>query len=393
MDAVSTATMVREGPASPRSAWQPRTDGGPDTDGEAAALLTLLRLPGVGDATVGRLVRRFGSGRAALDALAPAFSDVAGPRAAAARRDRELRRRVEKGLAWCRGAGVEVRVRGGPGYPAALEELVDPPAVLLLRGRTELLDLPSAGVVGSRRSTASGRRTAEALGTALAGAGAVTVSGLALGIDAAAHRAALAAGGDTVAVLGTGPDVAHPPSNRGLFRRIAEEGLLVTEFLPGEPALPHHFPRRNRVLAALSGALVVVEAARRSGALITAGHALDLGRPVAAVPGSIYSPTSAGANRLLRDGAHPVLEPSDLLALVQGLMPFAPERPAGNAPTRGAPAGPAGSVWRALCELGRTVDELAEATGLPPARVLSALSELELTDGVVREAGGRFRRP
>jgi DNA processing protein len=374
--------MVRERASSPTP-----TPG--EAVGEAVALLTLLRLPGVGDRTAARLVQRFGSGSGALSAPRRDFAEVAGRRAANARLDGDLRRRVERGVEWCEQAGVAIRVRGTPGYPARLEELYDPPAVVLTRGRVELLEAPALGVVGSRRSTASGRRTAQDLAAAAAREGVVVVSGLALGIDAAAHRGALTASGGTLAVLGTGPDVPHPPSNRGLFQRIAEEGLLVTEFLPGEPALPHHFPRRNRILAALSGAVVVVEAARRSGALITAGHALDLGRPVGAVPGSLYAPTSAGANALLRDGAHPILEPGDALGLLgDGFL-----RSAG--PSAGPPVrleGDAGRAWRALSELGRSVDELAAHTGLTAARVLGALSQLELAGLAVREAGGRFRR-
>jgi DNA processing protein len=295
---------------------------------------------------------------------------------------------VERGLERCRRDGVQVCVGGGPGYPRALEALADPPAVVLLRGRPELLQRRAVAIVGSRRSTAAGRRTAEEIAGALAGAGVVTVSGLALGIDAAAHRGALAAGGDTIAVLGAGPDVPHPPSNRGLFTRIADEGLLVTEFLPGEPARAHHFPRRNRILAALSGGVVVVEAALRSGALITVGHALDLGLPVGAVPGSIYAPGSAGTNRLIRDGAHAVLEPSDALGLIGEIrLPLE-----GTSRPDPGPPGDPGRVWRALSDVPRTADEVAAAAGMPAGRVLVALSELEMAGRVVREAGGRFRR-
>lgn len=359
-------------------------------DAEAAARMLLLRLPGVGDRTVERLMSAFGSGRAALDVPHPVFADVAGVRAARARDDAELRETVEKGLAWCGRAGVRVRLRGNPGYPARLEHLPDPPSVVLLRGREELLDPPAVAIVGSRRSTASGRRMAEEIAGALAGAGVVTVSGLALGIDAAAHRGALSAGGETLAVLGTGPDVAYPPSNRGLFRRIAEDGLLVTEFLPGEQALPHHFPRRNRLLAALAEVVVVVEAAVRSGALITAGHALDLGRTVAAVPGSVYSASSGGTNRLIRDGAHPLLQPEEVLELLPDPVRLDLEAAPGE--ERSRPGGDAGRIWPALDGSARSVDELAVATGLEPARILAALTELELSGAVVREGGGLFRR-
>lgn len=366
---------------------------------EAAALLTLLRLPGVGDATTLRLVETFGSARASLAAGKDAFARIAGAPAAASLADPDVRDRVRRGLEATRRCGADMRVRGDDDYPPALTRLVDPPAVVFLRGRPELLDRPTVAIVGSRRSTSYGRTAAEELAGALAGAGVVVASGLALGIDGAAHRGALDAGGETLAVLGTGPDTAYPPAHRALFGRIAEEGLLVSEFLSGEPALPHHFPRRNRLIAALSHVVVVIEAARRSGALITAGHALDLGVPVAAVPGRIDSPGSEGANRLIRDGAHPVLGPEDVLDLLPGVFGVGAggQMGLGLDGTVGGPAardedGDAGSVWRGLAEAPLSVDELARVTGLAPGRILGALTELEIAGRVRREGGTRFRR-
>jgi len=361
---------------------------------EAEALLVLLRLPGVGDATTLELCDRFGSAGAALSARRKDFATVAGSRAAAARADVEIRSEVLRGLDRARAMEASVRVRGFPGYPACFETLPDPPAVVFLRGRQELLSRPSVAVVGRRASTSYGRRAAEEIAGGLARAGAVTVSGLALGIDGAAHRGALAAGGETAAVLGTGVDVPYPRSHRALFERIGREGLLVSEFLPGESAQPHHFPRRNRLIAAMSGAVVVVEAARRSGALITAGHALDLGRPVGAVPGSIYRTGSEGTNRLLRDGAHPVLSAEDAIEL----LPFSsrPGRAGSDEQTALLPAGPvdgeASRVWKALDGPSRSVDELVERTGLDARRILAALTLLEVDGQVRREGGSRFRR-
>lgn len=360
------------------------------TDREAAALLTLLRLPGVADRTTLRLLRVFGSAGAALDAPARSFAEVAGDDAAAARGDPELTRRVEEGLRRCAREGVSVRVRGREGYPERLLDLPDPPAVVFLRGDEALLARPALAVVGSRRSTVNGRRLAEEVGAALAGRGVVTLSGLALGIDAAAHRGALGAGGPTAAVLGTGPDVVYPRANGALFDRIGAEGLLVTEFLPGEEARPYHFPRRNRLIAALSGGVVVIEAALRSGALVTVRHALDLGRPVAAAPGSVYAPQSAGANRLLRDGAFPLVEPSDAIALLSDpeLLALEEAPPPPDAPA----SGDAALVWEALGGGALGVDEVVRASALPAERVLAALTALEVGGRVVREPGGRIRR-
>jgi DNA processing protein len=280
--------------------------GGPGvlTDPEELRALLLLRLlPGVGDRRVADLLSEHGSACAALSAPATAFARVGGRRGAAARTDPELLRRVDDALERCRMSGIRIVPIGDPLYPECLRHLADPPPVLFLRGDPVLLRIPSVTIVGSRRSTAAGRRTARRLAGSISARGVPVVSGLALGIDAAAHRGALEGPGGTVAVMGCGVDRAHPPGNRRLLLRILEEGLLVSEFFPGEPARPHHFPRRNRILAALSDSVVVVEAAARSGALITVDHALDLGREVFAVPGSVEAPQSRGTNRMLGDGA------------------------------------------------------------------------------------------
>lgn len=362
---------------------------------ELEALLLLTLLPAVGDVTLGRLLDAFGgSPRRTLAARAKDFADVAGWKAARARRDPELRERARSALSRCRELGIRVARRGGPGYPEVMEQIHDPPAVLFFRGRETLLEGPGVAVVGSRRATQAGRRMASRIGAALGRAGAVVVSGLALGIDGAAHRGCLDAGGATVAVLGCGPDVSHPPSNRGLFRRIGREGLLVSEFLPGAPALPHHFPRRNRILAALARVVVVVEAAGRSGALITVEHALDLGRDVFAVPGSVETRQSRGTNRLIREGARILTEPGQLVEE----LPFLPVE--GRDAAAAAPAAPGPSrvgrdgaaVWSALGPAPRSVDELARAVGLPPPRVLAALSALEVEGWAFRSPGMRFLR-
>lgn len=342
---------------------------------EVEALLTLQRLAGVGDVGLNALIAAFGSGRHALEA--PDADALAGGPPCA------------RPLATADALGIEVVPIGGAAYPARLLELSDPPPLLFLRGRTELLADPSVAVVGSRRATAYGRRTAARLGAALARAGVVVVSGLALGVDGEAHRGALDAGGGTLAVLGAGADVEHPAGHAHLHRAIAHDGLLVSEFAPGTQPAPHHFPRRNRIMAALARAVVVVEAAERSGALITARIALDLGREVLAVPGPIDAPTSVGSNALLADGAAPALGVEVVLRAI-GIEE--PPRARAAAPAPGV--GDSATVWAALDAHPLPVDEIAGRTSLPAGRALAALSLLELEGWAVRSAGGRFaRRP
>lgn len=357
---------------------------------EVRSILRLQCLPGVGDVGLDTLVHHFGSATAALSAPRAAFAAVSGREAADRRGDADARARVEEALAWCRERGVAVVHRWAPRYPARLASLTAPPAVLFLQGDLGLLEDPRiVTVVGSRRATEYGRRVARDVAATLARHGAVVASGLALGIDAEAHRATLEAGGKTLAVLGAGLSRPHPRSHAGLYRRIAREGLLVSEFLPGEMPLPHHFPRRNRTLAALAHVVVVVEAAERSGALNTAGHALDVGRELVAVPGSIYSPTSRGANRLLAS-AHALYSPAAILELLPEGTPASPD------PLHAAPPPTVGPdalrVWDAVDEAARHVDELASRSQLAPGRTLVALSLLELGGWVRQLAGARFAR-
>lgn len=363
------------------------------TGEEAHALLLLQRLPGLADVGVRRLVEAFGSGRAALVApdreLAAALGQgevrPAGLASARARGSSADRTAVMEALAQAHALGAAVVPMTAPNYPRSVLELHDPPPVLFLRGRAELLGIPAVALVGSRRATGYGRRTAARLARALARCGAAVVSGLALGVDGEAHRGALEEGGSTVAVLGTGPDVAHPPSHRRLFQQILGEGLVVSEFIPGTPPLAHHFPRRNRVMAALARVVVVVEAAVRSGALITARHALDLGREVLSVPGPIDAVTSAGANELLRDGAHPALGPEEIPRALG--LPVLSEATLGPAPGTDA-----AGLWAALSPAPKGVDALALKTGLPAPRALVALSSLEIEGWAVQSAGARFAR-
>ncbi len=263
--------------------------------------LTLYCVTGVGPRHFRKLVDAFGSPGAALAADADAFAKEADRGAERARRGAAPARRARDLLRRCGEAGIGVLVYKGEGYPERLGNLHSPPAVLFTLGRTELLHGPCVAVVGSRRATAYGRRVSRALGARLAAQGRCVVSGMAMGVDAEAHRGALP--GPTAAVLGSGVDVPSPASNTRLYREILKHGVVVSEFEPGARAEPHHFPRRNRIIAALASDVIIVEASRRSGALITADHALTVGRDVHAVPGPIDRATSEGTNGLIAQGA------------------------------------------------------------------------------------------
>lgn len=280
--------------------------------------------------------------------------------------------------------GAGIIQQGDIRYPHALTELHDPPPWLCFRGRLELLDQPGVAVVGTRRATPYGERVTRALAGALARAGIVVVSGLARGIDAIAHRAALEAGGSTIAVLGTGVDVAYPVSHRALQEDIASQGLLLSEEWPASRATTSSFPKRNRIIAAITRATIIVEAPLKSGALITADHAIDLSRSVAAVPGPIDAPQSAGSNLLLRDGANLIASIDDALALVGAA---APPR---SLPELHTPAEQ--SVWQALSAGALDLDTLAALSGLPARECLAAVTTLELRGAVVCDLTGEIRR-
>lgn len=262
--------------------------------------------------------------------------------------------------------------RGSPGYPAGMEDLEDAPPLHVLG---HLREAPGVAVVGTRRCTRYGVDLAEAFGAALAGAGWTTVSGLARGIDVAAHRGALRAGGHAVAVLGSGVDVCYPRENRVIYDRIlGTGGAIVSEYGPGTPPARWRFPARNRIIAAVSAAVVVVEAARTGGALITARLAAEMGRDVFTVPGDVDRIASVGCNLLLRDGAHPILGPDDLVEELSLLL--------GPPSTEAASALPADD--------GATIEELMEAWGVTMAEALARVGDLELSGRLRRDSGRYF---
>src|SRR5262245_50654212 len=360
---------------------------------DLADRVRLAGVAGLSPRLVRRLVARFGSAGAVLRASADhvaAVPGVGGARASllAAAPTRE---EAEKDLARAHAAGAAVLAEGHAAWPSAFAELPDPPSLLYVRGDAAFLALRGVAIVGSRRASAYGCAQARRLASELASTGIPVISGLARGIDAAAHRGALDAGGVTVGVLGGGLAKFYPAENLPLAREMAAgRGAVVSEFPLDMPPRPYHFPRRNRLIAALAAAVVVVEAAEDSGSLITADHALDLGREVLAVPGRVDNPNSRGVHRLLREGAAICESGGDVLAAL-GLDP--PKTGAASAAPDAAPTGSNAAetaLLAALVGTERHADELLEATGLEPSKGLAALSALELRGAVTLGADGRY---
>jgi DNA processing protein len=342
---------------------------------ELAAWLQLLETPGVGRDGARRLLAAYGSPQAVL-----AANVLAAPPAT-------FRTLLDATLTWLAAdERRQVVTLGDPAYPNSLLETADPPLLLYVQGRIDLLAAESIAIVGSRNATPQGLDNARSFAAQLSHAGFTIVSGLALGIDAAAHEGGLEGVGGTVAVVGTGLDSAYPTRNRPLANRIAESGLLVSEYSLGTPPLQAHFPQRNRIIAGLARATLVVEAAPRSGSLITARLANEAGRDVLAIPGSIHSPQSRGCHVLIKQGAKLVESVADILdELRPGAATAAPRRPTA-ASTSGDP------VLEALGFDPTTLDALAERTGWPPAELNIRLLDLELDGRVARLPGQRFQR-
>ncbi len=286
------------------------------------------------------------------------------------------------------GAGVWARCRHSPEYPAALRPDPQAPVTLLGRGDISLLGKAAEAavtVVGSRRPSSYGFELARSLAVELAGAGLVVISGMAMGIDSSAHEAALEAGGATIAVLGSGPDVPHPPSKRRLYDRIVSDGLVISELPPGTRPYRWTFPARNRIMAALGQITVVVEAASRSGSLITAGMASDLGREVGAVPGRVGTPLAEGTNALLADGAVVVRGGQDVLDAIFG--PSAPQLEQRLAP---ALSPEQAAVLELVGRGHESPDEVAAAAGMDVGSALAALTALELLGRLRSDSGGHY---
>ena len=335
----------------------------------ARSLLALYAVPGVGETTAARQIAQYGDAATAMRHYPAATQESAFASA-------------DHALHSAQQLGARVLVSGDADYPVRLNELPEPPAVLFARGVAAAAEPPAVAIVGTRAASHYGLRVARVLAAACARAGATVVSGLASGIDGAAHEATLAVGGRTVGVLGTGVDVAFPRRHRALQEQIAREGLLLSELAPGSSGHRGTFPRRNRIIAALADVTVVVEAGAQSGALITANHALDLGRTIACVPNAIDLPSAVGSNALLKRGAEPILSADDVLALLNLRA---------SAVTAPVLDGDAATCWDALQSGAKDVSDIARRSGLTMRIVSAAVGTLEVEGLIGIDADGRIR--
>lgn len=383
------------------------------TTTEPSTIETLLRLaivPGMGPARTTALLARFGTVERALGASAAQIAELPGfgrefARRVAAAGTAEGWQRARAALDALDRVGARVVTQADPAYPQAFRALPDPPFVLYAMGDVHLMGDPAIGIVGTRAPTDYGWRVASRLAYELARAGYGIASGMARGIDAAAQAAALDAGGATVGVLGHGIDRMYPAENERLFARVRERGLLISELPPGEEPLAGNFPRRNRLIAALSAGVLVVEMGEKSGARHTVEFALELGKEVFAIPGPIGSPMSAGTNQLLKEGARLVTSAQDILEELHGVgaAPHALPAPAstpvpaaaGRAPAPRTPpadlAPDEARVFGALADEPRHVDDLASAAGMTTSVALAALLGLELRELAESLPGKQFR--
>ncbi|GMQ87688.1 MAG: DNA-processing protein DprA [Gammaproteobacteria bacterium] len=382
----------------PQTSTPPESAVGHD---ETRFWLALHRTPGIGARSCRKLLSDYGS-PSTLFHTAPAQLRAAGIRAesvdAIAHPDWES---VDRDLTWLAEPGNRLITCLDPGYPALLKEIPDPPALLFVHGDPEYLNQPQLAVVGSRNPSHDGAALARDFSAHLACCGLTITSGLASGIDGAAHQGALQVGGGTVAVTGTGLDRVYPAQHRELAHRIAENGALVSEFPPGTLPLPGNFPRRNRIISGLSLGTLVVEAALRSGSLITARTALEQGREVFAIPGSIHNPLARGCHALIREGAKLVETGDHILEELASLVSLCLSQAEDNTtPKTGAdksenPAKLDAEYFHLLDQMGYepvSIDQLVQRSGLTPEQVSSMLLLLELEDFIASSPGGRYTR-
>jgi DNA processing protein len=357
---------------------------------ELASWLRLTLIPGVGGEARRSLLKAFGLPHSIFAAGPRALSGIVGLALAERILSHECGADVEAALDWAALPDNHLLTLADADYPQSLLSSDDPPVLLYAKGNTGILNRPMLAVVGSRNATAQGLRDAEAFSTALGDAGLTIVSGLALGIDAAAHRGALATASGTVAVIGTGADRLYPARNEALARAIAEKGVVLSEFPLGTPALGSNFPRRNRIIAGLGLGCLVVEAAPRSGSLITARLAAETGREVFAIPGSIHSPLSRGCHQLIRQGAKLVESAQDILEELRW-----ESAPAVAAVLVQNPVIPNEKEEQVLAFLGHApcaIDTLSARSGLTPADLLAMLLPMELAGRVAQLPGGLYQR-
>lgn len=360
---------------------------------ERAAWLRLIATPGVGPRAARHLLTHFGLPGAVFDAGFVSLQRVVPDplaRLLAGEPQAEIAALIEATEHWLAASTSHALLTlADTEYPAALLQTTDPPPLLFADGRWDLLARPSLAIVGSRNATRQGAANAAAFADALANAGITVVSGLALGIDAAAHRGALDSGAaaSTIAVVGTGVDMTYPASNRELTTRIRAEGLVLSEFPLGMPAISHNFPRRNRIIAGLARGVLVVEAALRSGSLITARIAAELGREVFAIPGSIHSPLAKGCHRLIRDGAKLAESAQDIVEEL-GVVGSARAR----AVSHESLPGPHDELLALIGDDPVDLDTLVVRAKRDAGELSAALLDLELAQDVERLPGNRYQR-
>jgi DNA processing protein len=360
-----------------------------NVDARAEAWAT-LQLSGVAPRVLADLLRAFHTPEGVLAASAAQRRAVSAAPAARAIDIAPERERLAQALAWLALPDASLVAWDDRDYPPALLEIGDPPPVFYCLGRRDLLARPALAIVGSRNATPQGRSDAKAFAAALSAVGLTIVSGLALGIDAAAHRGALAHAGSSIAVVGTGLDRVYPARNRDLAHALAAGGALISEFAPGTPPLRANFPRRNRLISGLARGVLVIEATLSSGSLITARFAGEQGREVFALPGSIHSPFSKGCHKLIREGAKLVETAQDILDELR--LPGAAPAAAAPVPGGSAQDDAAIAVLAALGHAPVDVDTLAARCGLGSAAVQASLTLLELDGRVAAAPGGTWQR-
>ncbi len=361
---------------------------------DLAAWLRLTLTPEIGGERQRILLNAFGGPEPVFSASLGQLSSLVGERPARKLLEHDSQAAVDAALAWAAEPGNHVLTLADAEYPRQLLQIPDPPSLLYAKGRLDLLHRPAIAIVGSRNATAQGEANAEDFARALSAAGLTIVSGLALGIDAAAHRGGLAGSASTVGVIGTGADRIYPARNRDLTHRMAREGLILSEFPLGTPAIASNFPRRNRIISGLALGVLVVEAAPQSGSLITARLAGEQGREVFAIPGSIHSPQSRGCHQLIRQGAKLVDSAADILEDLR--LPAELPTPPTAETAMPAPAPEEAEVSeRLLAALGHDpcdMDQLTRRTGLTPDALYAILLALELDGRIATLPGGRFQR-
>lgn len=372
-----------------------------ETRDTCASWLRLVLTPGIGPGTVRRLLDAFGLPEDVLAAGSSKLSAVLGPPKAQALLGHDPAREVaiDAALQWADGDDCHLVCLDDPRYPPRLLEIADPPPVLYVRGSVDALSRPAIAIVGSRHASQSGIAHARDFAQTLAEAGLTVVSGLARGIDASAHQGALITAAGTVAIIGTGADRVYPPAHRDLARAICANGAVASELPLGTAVQRSNFPRRNRLIAGLTLATLVIEAARQSGSLITARQASECGREVMAIPGSIDSPLSRGCHQLIREGAKLVESAEDVLVELRPVLGAGLAAPAVGRPR--SPRGPAGagqseagfdSLLEALGFDPVDIDTLVARTRLPAGEIGARLLALELDGRVERLPDGRFVR-